>query len=39
MLGIVRAETPPGLDATVAIARETLRFEAAKAAALLDCRP
>jgi len=33
MLGIVRAETPPGLDATVAIARETLRFEAAKAAA------
>src|SRR3954454_20980958 len=33
MLGIVRAETPPGLDASVAIARETLRFEAAKAAA------
>src|SRR3954463_9800682 len=33
MLGIVRAETPPGLDATVAVARETLRFEAAKAAA------
>jgi hypothetical protein len=30
MLGIVRAETPPGLDASVAIARETLRFEAAK---------
>src|SRR3954452_398666 len=33
MLGIVRAETPPGLDASVAVARETLRFEAAKAAA------
>ena len=33
MLGIVRAETPPGLDASVAIARETLRFEASKAAA------
>ena len=33
MLGIVRAETPPGLDVSVAIARETLRFEAAKAAA------
>jgi hypothetical protein len=29
----VRAETPPGLDASVAIARETLRFEASKAAA------
>ena len=34
ILGIVRAETPPGLDASVAIARETLRFEAAKAFAL-----
>jgi hypothetical protein len=33
MLGIVRAETPSGLDASVAIARETLRFEASKAAA------
>jgi len=33
MLGIVRAETPPGLDPSVAIARESLRFEAAKAAA------
>ena len=33
MLGIVRAETPPGLDDSVAIARETLRFEASKAAA------
>ena len=33
MLGIVRAETPPGLEASVAIARETLRFEASKAAA------
>src|SRR3954447_13184151 len=33
MLGIVRVETPSGLDASVAIARETLRFEAAKAAA------
>ena len=33
MLGIVRAETPPGLDASVAMSRETLRFEAAKAAA------
>jgi hypothetical protein len=33
MLGIVRAETLAGLDASVAIARETLRFEAAKAAA------
>src|SRR4051794_41960434 len=30
MLGIVRAETPSGLDASVAIARETLRFEAAR---------
>jgi hypothetical protein len=27
MLGIVRAETPVRLDASVAIARETLRFE------------
>jgi hypothetical protein len=33
MLGILRGETPPGLDPSVAIARETLRFEAAKAAA------
>jgi hypothetical protein len=33
MLGIVRAETSPGLDASVAIARETLRFEASEAAA------
>ena len=33
MLGIVRAEAPPGLNASVAIARETLRFEASKAAA------
>jgi hypothetical protein len=33
MLGIVRADTPAGLDASVAIAREALRFEAAKAAA------
>jgi hypothetical protein len=33
LLGIVRAETPSGLDASVVIARETLRFEAAKAAA------
>ena len=30
---LVRAETPPGLDPAVARARETLRFEAAKAAA------
>src|SRR6188472_1638639 len=30
---LVRAETEPGLDPAVAKARETLRFEAAKAAA------
>jgi hypothetical protein len=30
---LVRAETEPGLDSAVAKARETLRFEAAKAAA------
>ena len=30
---LVRAETPSGLDPAVARARETLRFEAAKAAA------
>jgi hypothetical protein len=30
---LVRAETEPGLDRAVAKARETLRFEAAKAAA------
>jgi hypothetical protein len=39
MLGIVRAETPPGLDASVAIARETLRFEASKAAWLKTKNP
>src|SRR6478609_3241582 len=33
MMMLVRAETPPGLDPAVARARETLRFEAAKAAA------
>jgi hypothetical protein len=35
MLGTVRAETPPGLDASVAIARETLRFEASKGSGAL----
>ena len=30
---LVRAETEPGLDPVIAKARETLRFEAAKAAA------
>jgi hypothetical protein len=30
---LVRAETEPGLDPAIARARETLRFEAAKAAA------
>jgi hypothetical protein len=33
LMMLVRAETPPGLDPAVARARETLRFEAAKAAA------
>jgi hypothetical protein len=33
MMMLVRAETPTGLDPAVAKARETLRFEAAKAAA------
>jgi hypothetical protein len=33
LMTLVRAETPPGLDPAVARARETLRFEAAKAAA------
>src|SRR3954471_4287041 len=33
MMMLVRAETPPGLDPGIAKARETLRFEAAKAAA------
>jgi hypothetical protein len=33
MMMLVRAETEPGLDPAVAKARETLRFEAAKAAA------
>jgi hypothetical protein len=33
MMMLVRAETPPGLDPEIAKARETLRFEAAKAAA------
>src|SRR3954467_2193076 len=33
MMMLVRAETEPGLDPVIAKARETLRFEAAKAAA------
>src|SRR4051812_8660651 len=33
LMMLVRAETEPGLDSAVAKARETLRFEAAKAAA------
>jgi hypothetical protein len=33
LMMLVRAETPPGLDPGIAKARETLRFEAAKAAA------
>jgi hypothetical protein len=33
LMMLVRAETEPGLDPVVAKARETLRFEAAKAAA------
>src|SRR5947208_12470992 len=33
LMMLVRAETEPGLDPAVAKARETLRFEAAKAAA------
>src|SRR4051795_1452023 len=33
LMTLVRAETEPGLDPAVARARETLRFEAAKAAA------
>jgi len=33
LMMLVRAETPPGLDPAVARARETLCFEAAKAAA------
>src|SRR3954449_8834049 len=33
LMMLVRAETEPGLDPGVAKARETLRFEAAKAAA------
>src|SRR3954452_6158877 len=33
MMMLVRAETEPGLDPAVAKARETLRFEAVKAAA------
>src|SRR3954464_14985531 len=33
LMMLVRAETEPGLDPTVAKARESLRFEAAKAAA------
>ena len=33
MMMLVRADTPPGLDPAIAKARETLRFEAAKAAA------
>jgi hypothetical protein len=33
MMMLVRAETPPGLDPAIARTRETLRFEAAKAAA------
>jgi hypothetical protein len=33
MMMLVQAETPAGLDPAVAKARETLRFEAAKAAA------
>jgi hypothetical protein len=33
MMMLLRAETEPGLDPAVAKARETLRFEAAKAAA------
>jgi hypothetical protein len=33
MMTLVRAETKPGLDPAIARARETLRFEAAKAAA------
>jgi hypothetical protein len=34
LMMLVRAETPPGLDPGIARARETLRFEAAKAAVL-----
>ena len=33
MMMLVRAETPAGLDPAIARTRETLRFEAAKAAA------
>src|SRR3954471_8854634 len=33
LMMLVRAETEPGLDPVIAKARETLRFEAAKAAA------
>lgn len=33
LMALVRAETEPGLDPAIARARETLRFEAAKAAA------
>jgi hypothetical protein len=33
LMMLVRAQTEPGLDPAVAKARETLRFEAAKAAA------
>jgi hypothetical protein len=39
MMQLVRAETPPGLDPAIAKARETLRFEAAKAAAPTAVRP